>query len=339
MHTAESELYRIPESTSAERRMAYKNSLLMGTIGGYRDRFHQFQPNRTFEERLEIAKTIPRTHGIEPVYPQDLGDDGSGVALVKASGLDVSAVNVNIKTESEYQRGSFTSTDSGIRAKTLQYIKTAMDLAADLGTEMITVCPLIDGWDYAFQVDHQKQWTWAIDTFKEAAAYRPDIKISIEYKAFETRNHIILPSMGKTLHFCDRVGAKNIGVTMDVGHALIAGECPAAEMAMAHDAGRLFYVHFNDNDRAADWDMLPASVHLWQTLETLHYVRRIGYEGWVAYDVFTRTEDNVAAIASTFEIMEDLEKLLDKMGNDNIESIIEKGVPGDGYRQLIKALL
>lgn len=319
--------------------MSYKNSILMGTIGGYRDRFHQFQPNRSFEERLEIAKTIPRTDGIEPVYPQDLGADGSAAKAVKESGLAVSAVNVNIKTEPQFREGSFTHTDQGVRRETVQYIKTAMDLAADLDAGMITVCPLIDGFDYSFQVDHQKQWAWAIEAFSEAAAHRDDIKVSIEYKAFETRNHVILPSMGKTLHFCDRVGADNIGVTMDVGHALIAGENPAAEMAMASDAGRLFYVHFNDNDRGADWDMLPASVHLWQTLETLHYMRRIGYDGWVAYDVFTRTEDNVAAIASTFEIMEDLEKLLDKLGADKIEGIIAEGIPGNGYRELIKGLL
>ncbi|MEP2703992.1 MAG: sugar phosphate isomerase/epimerase family protein [Roseibium sp.] len=319
--------------------MAYKNSILMGTIGGYRDRFHQYQVDRSFSERLDIAKTIPRTHGIEPVYPQDLGTDGSGVAAVKASGLAVSAVNVNIKSENKFREGSFTHRDAGIRAETVEYIKTAMDLSADLGANMITVCPLIDGWDYAFQVDHIQQWKWAIEAFTEAAAHRDDVKVSIEYKAYESRNHILMPSMGKTLHFCDRVGAKNLGVTMDVGHALIAGECPAAEMVIAHEADRLFYVHFNDNDLGADWDMLPASVHLWQTLETLHYMRKIGFDGWLAYDVFTRSGDNAEAIAATFEIMEDLEKLLDKIGDDVFSKAIQGGIPAQGYPDLIKALL
>ncbi|MEP3429974.1 MAG: sugar phosphate isomerase/epimerase family protein [Roseibium sp.] len=311
----------------------------MGTIGGYRDRFHQYQVDRSFSERLDIAKTIPRTHGIEPVYPQDLGIDGSGVAAVKASGLAVSAVNVNIKSENKFREGSFTHRDAAIRAETVEYIKTAMDLSADLGANMITVCPLIDGWDYAFQVDHIQQWKWAIEAFTEAAAHRDDVKVCIEYKAYESRNHILMPSMGKTLHFCDRVGAKNLGVTMDVGHALIAGECPAAEMVIAHEADRLFYVHFNDNDRGADWDMLPASVHLWQTLETLHYMRKIGFDGWLAYDVFTRSGDNAEAIAATFEIMEDLEKLLDKIGDDVFSKAIQGGIPAQGYRDLIKALL
>jgi len=319
--------------------VAYKNSILMGTLGGYHDRFHQFMPRRSFEERLDIARTIPRTDGIEPVYPQDLGHDGSAVPTVKASGLAVSAVNVNIKGEAEFKHGSVTNPDPGIRARTVEYIKTAMDYSVEFGANMISVCPLIDGWDYAFQVDHQKQWTWAIDCIAEAAAHDPDVRLSIEYKAFETRNHVLLPSMGKTLHFCDRVGAPNVGVTMDVGHALIAGECPAAELAMAHDAGRLFYVHFNDNDRQADWDMLPASVHLWQTLETLHYMRRIGFDGWLAYDVFNRVGDNVEAIAATFEMMADLESLLDKIGRARIEAIIAEGRPERGMRDLVKALL
>lgn len=319
--------------------MSYKNSILMGTLGGYHDRFHQFMPARTFEDRIEVAKSIPRTHGIEPVYPQDLGHDGAAIRAVQDSGLAVSAVNVNIKTEAQFKDGSFTNRDAGVRAETVAYIKQAMDHSVTLGANMVSVCPLIDGWDYAFQVDHQKQWAWAIECFSEAAAHNPNVKLSIEYKAFETRNHVILPSMGKTLHFCDRVGAPNVGVTMDVGHALIAGECPAAEVAMAHSADRLFYVHFNDNDRQADWDMLPASVHLWQTLETLHYMRRIGYDGWVAYDVFNRVGDNIDGIAATFEMMEDLDKLLDKIGTETIEAMIANGRPEQDMKSLIKALL
>lgn len=319
--------------------MSYKNSILLGTLGGYRDRFHQYQPDRSFEERLEIAKNIPRTHGVEPVYPQDLGHDGSGKTAMKQSGLAVSAVNVNVKSEDKYRDGSFTNPDAGVRRDAVAYVKTAMDLAADLGSEMITVCPLIDGWDFAFQADHIQQWRWTIEAFGEAAAHRDDIKVCIEYKAYESKNHIILPSMGRTLHFCDRVGAKNLGVTMDVGHALIAGESPGSEIAVASEAGRLFYIHFNDNDRGADWDMLPASVHLWETLEALHYMRRIGYDGWIAYDVFTRSGDNAEAIAATFEIMEDLDALLDKIGETKIKQAIAGGVPARSYRDLIKALL
>jgi xylose isomerase len=319
--------------------MAFRNSILLGTLGRYADRFHEYQPARSLAERLNIAKTIPRTDGVEPVYPQDLGHQGENVALVKESGLAVSAVNVNVKGEDVFRNGSFTNPDVAIRRRAVGYLRTAMDMAADLGTDMLSVCPLIDGWDYAFQVDYSRQWEWLAECFREAAGYRPDIRISIEYKPFEVRNRIVLPDMGRTLHFCDLIGAPNLGVTMDVGHALLAGETPAAELCIANAAGRLFYVHFNDNDRAADWDMLPASVNFWETLETLYYVEKLGWDGWFAYDVFTRSGGNAEAVAATFEIMENMGKLISKIGLDQLSALKDEGIPARAFNKLIAALL
>lgn len=319
--------------------MPIRNSILLGTLGRYADRFHQYQEPRSLEARLDIARAIPRTHGVEPVYPQDLGHKGESVGAVKNSGLAVSAVNVNVKGEDIFRNGSFTNPDAAVRRRSVDYLKTAMDMAADLDAGMLSVCPLIDGWDYAFQVDYMKQWEWLTECFAEATAYRSDIKVSIEYKAYEVRNRIVLPNMGRTLHFCDVVGANNLGVTMDVGHALIAGETPAAELCIAQAAGRLFYVHFNDNDRGADWDMLPASVNLWETLETLYYVEKLGWDGWMAYDVFTRSGDNAEAVAATFEIMENLGKLVKKIGMDELGAMKDEGIPARAFNKLIASLL
>ncbi|WP_114390722.1 sugar phosphate isomerase/epimerase family protein [Notoacmeibacter marinus] len=319
--------------------MATKNSILLGTLGKYSDRFHTYQPTRTFAERLEISKTIPRADGVEPVYPQDLGHDGEHVSLVKESGFAVSAVNVNLKGEDLFRAGSFTNPDSAVRRQAVDYMKRAMDLSAGFGADMISVCPLIDGCDHAFHVDHMDQWRWSIEAFEEVAAHNSSVKVSIEYKAYEVRNRIILPSMGRTLHFCDRVGANNVGVTMDLGHALIAHESPAAELAVAFDAGRLFYVHFNDNNRQADWDMPVASVNLWDTLEAIHYMDGLGYDGWIAYDVFTRAGDGPQAVADTFETMGDLRALLAKIGSDELKEMIRSGDSARTTRDLIRALL
>lgn len=319
--------------------MNFKNSVLLGTLGRYTDRFHEYQSARNLEDRLELASTIPRVHGVEPVYPQDLGHSGEHVDLVKNCKLDVSAVNVNVKGEADFRYGSFTNPDKAIREKTASYLKTAMDMAVEVGTDMISVCPLIDGFDHAFQVDHTKQWRWLIETLKEAASYRSDVRISIEYKPFESRNHIIVPSMSKTLLACEQVGLPNVGVTMDVGHAISGGENPAAELALAHSMDRLFYVHFNDNDRRWDWDTLPASVNVWETLETLYYVRKLDWKGWFAYDVFTRHGDPAEALDATFEIMENLNKFIDKVGMDKLEQMTEEQVPASAFRELIKAML
>ena len=183
--------------------MATKNSILLGTLGKYSDRFHTYQPEKSFSERLEVAKSIPRTDGVEPVYPQDLGHNGENVQILKDSGHKVSAINVNLKGEDLFRAGSFTNPDASIRKKSVEYMKKAIDISTEFNANMISVCPLIDGSDHPFHVDHMKQWHWAIEAFQEVSNYNSDVKISIEYKAYEVRNRIILPSMGKTLHFCE----------------------------------------------------------------------------------------------------------------------------------------
>ena len=319
--------------------MNVKNSILLGTLGRYTDRFHEYQPPKTLEQRLKTASKIPRAHGVEPVYPQDIGHNGEHTPLIKNADLPVSAVNINLKGETDFRYGSLTNPDETIRNKAITYIKTAMDIAADLNTNMVSICPLIDGFDHAFQVNHQKQWHWLIDSLKQAANHRNDINISLEYKPFESRNHIVLPSMSKTLLACEQVGAAHVGVTMDVGHAISGGENPAAELALAQSMNRLFYIHFNDNDRRWDWDTLPGSVNLWETLETLYYIRKLNWSGWFAYDVFTRHGDAAEALEVTFEIIDNLNALIDKIGMSTLDEMTQTQQPARAFRQLIRSLL
>ncbi len=318
--------------------MKLKNSIIVPILGKYADRFHEYQPARGFLENLKVASDIPGIDGLEIVYPQDFAASDETIKAIQSTGLPVSAVNVNVKSEAKWRRGSFTNPDPLIRAEAVKYVQTAMDLAAELGTDMITCCPLIDGHDYNFQVDYTKQWQWFVEGIREAASYRSDIKVSLEYKPYEVRNNIILADMGRTLHLCNQVGLPNVGVTMDVGHALGARETPAAMACLAHDAGRLFYVHFNDNDRAWDWDMLPGSVNLWDLVETIYYLDRLDWSGWLTYDVYSRHGDPAEAFAVTFRIIEMAQEMIEKLGRKEIQALIEEGVPARAFNYLFTKL-
>lgn len=319
--------------------MNLKNSIIVGILGRYADRFHEYQPARNFFENLKVASKIKGIEGIEIVYPQDFYDMEGAIKAIKDVGLPVSAVNLNVKGEQKWKYGSFTNPDPAIRAEAVQYLKNAMDLAAEVGTDMVTCCPLIDGFDYNFQVDYRNQWKWMVEGIKEGASHRNDIKVSLEYKPFEARNRIILPDMAKTLHFCNQVGLSHVGVTMDVGHALAAQENPAEMVCLASDVDKLFYVHFNDNNRAWDWDMLPGSVNFWDLIETLYYLDRINWSGWLTYDVFTRHGDPAEAFEVTFRIMETAKELLYKMGPDRIEGLIEEGNVSRSFDYLFSTLV
>ncbi len=320
--------------------MQLQHSVMIGFMGRQFDRFHEYQPGRTLAERLQMAERVSGGDGIEPVYPQDfMPDMQQSIRLIQDSGLPLSAVNLNVKGEAQWRRGSFTNPDPAIRRQAVDYMKTTMDLAAELGTDMITCCTLIDGHNYTFEVDYLKQWQWLEEGLAEAARHRDDIRISLEYKPNESRNYCVLGDMGRALYMCERVGVPHIGVTMDVGHALVAKETPAEMLAIAGQANRLFYVHFNDNGREWDWDMLPGAVNLWDTVEMLYYLDRLQWSGWLAYDVVTRDGDPVETMEVAIAAVQMAAELLDKMGHEQIQALIEEGIPARALHHMMKSLL
>jgi xylose isomerase len=319
--------------------MKLKHSVMVSLMGRQADRFHEYQPAKDLPERLEMTRHVRGVDGIEVVYPSDFHGLDMAVPIIKDSGLPVSAVNLNVKSEKKWQSGSLTSTDPRLRANAVADLKRTMDLAAELDAWMVTCCPLIDGHNYSFQVDYTKQWRWLEEGIAEAARYRDDVKISLEYKLNESRNYAILGDMGRTLYLCEKLGLPNVGVTMDVGHAFVAKETPAEMVALAEQAGRLFYVHLNDNAREWDWDMLPGSVNLWDLVEVLFYLDRFDWEGWLAYDVLTRDGNPVEQMDATIAIVKAGEQLLDKLGRDRLEAFIEEGIPAHAFAYLVRSLL
>ncbi len=319
--------------------MTLKHSVMVSLMGYYADRFHEFQPARNFVARLAMARDVPGVDGIEVVYPADFEVPATTIALIKESGLPVSAVNANIKSAKKWQSGALTSRDARLRAEAVAELKAAMDLAAELGAGMVSCCPLIDGHNYSFERDYLNQWCWLQESIADAAGYRSDVRLSLEYKSSESCNHLILGDVGRVLYLCERLGLPNLGVTVDVGHALIARETPAEALAIAAQAGRLFYVHFNDNGRDWDWDMLPGAVHLWDMLETLFYLDRLGWEGWLSYDVMSRAESPVESMGASIAIIEAAQALLEKIGRQRLGELIEEGQPAHTLEYLVKALL
>lgn len=319
--------------------MTIKHALMVGMMGRVADRFHEYQSARDLIGRLELARKVTNADGIEIVYPSEFKNMAETIRIVKESGFTISAVNLNVKQEKRWQRGSFTNPDPEIRRQAVQEMKTAMDLAVEFGAGMISCCPLIDGHNYSFEADYLQQWGWMEECIREGARHRPDIRVSLEYKLNESRNFNVLSDMGRSLYMVERIGLPNVGVTMDVGHALVVKETPAEALSLAALAGKLFYVHFNDNAREWDWDMMPGSVNFWDLLEVMFYLRRLDWNGWFSYDVIVRDGDMAEAMQTSIEAVKIADQLVDKIGMANLEAMIREGDPGRAYSQLFRALL
>ena len=309
--------------------MERKYAIITGFMGKLKDRFIDYQPPREIEEMIEMASRIKGCSGLEVVYPQNFTDPVKLKGLLKQYNLGVSTVNLNVKSEDIWRFGSFSNPDAKIRKKAVEYLKTAMDCAAELGCNTVTTALLNDGSDYPFELNYVKAFNDTLDGIRECAEYRPDVRISLEYKASEPRIHCLLNNAGKMAYFCNLVGKDNVGVTLDVGHALQALEVPADSAAFLGSTGRLFYVHVNDNYRNWDWDMVPGTVNLWDFIEFVLYLKKVNYNGWITADVFPQRHDPIRIMEKTFEWMDYIYDIVEKIDEAKLFEMMNSNDPFD----------
>lgn len=303
----------------------WKFTVNSGFLGRRRDRFTEYQPDRTLEEKFKLIKQIRGIEGIELKYPGDLKDVALAKRLLKESGLVCSAVNVDIKDATYFRYGALSAQSEGARNQAISLLREGMDMAAELGAGLVTTCPLADGYDYPFQIDYSAAWPRFIETVKDVASYQKDVKLSLEFQPHEPHAKIMLSNVGKVLHVCAEVGLPNLGANLDVGHSFAAGESPAESAVLLASKGRLFYIHTNDNTgEGGDWDMISGTVHFWHWLEFLLTLDRVGYEGWLGGDITSKHIGPVEAFDINTRMIQRMVELLKRMGPDKIAELVKK---------------
>jgi len=153
------------------------------------------------------------------------------------------------------------------------------------------------------------------------------VRLSIEYKFSEPRSKVIIGNVGKALYACEKIGRGNVGVTLDVGHALYAGEASAESIALLADAGRLFLVHGNDNYRNWDWDLIPGTVNFFDLVEVSYMLQHVGYDGWLAFDVFPSRVDPVEAMNLSIRMTRLADAIVAKIGPARLEAAVAADDP------------
>ena len=293
-----------------------KYAVITGFMGQIQDRFAVYGVNRSFEEMVKVAATIKGCSGLEVVYPQQVQDPVKAKKILDDHGMGVAALNVNVKGESKWAFGSISSPNEATKREAVQYMKTGLDFAATLGCDKVTISFLNDGTDYPFELDFARAWNDAVACVREAAGYRPDVKLSLEYKLSEPRARGFMSDAGKTALLCEKTGLANVGVTLDTGHALQCLEVLSDSAAFLAMTGRLFHVHVNDNYRNWDWDMVPGTVNFWDFLEFCMYLDILGYDQWITADVFPQRHDAVRIMEKTFEWMDYMFSVTDAIRAD-----------------------
>jgi xylose isomerase len=314
-------------------------AVITAFLGGVRNRYIQYEPDRTLREKLGIAARVEGLDGVELCYPADFEDVAELRTLLSDHGLGVSGINTRSRLSGKWLRGSFSSASATERAEVVDHFRRSIDHARELGVDRISTCPLNDGHDYAFEMNYFDAYRYAEESFHAICQHDPGVRICIEYKWNDPRTRCLLGSAGETLAFCQSVGDANLGVTLDFGHSLQAGERPAQTVAMLSRAGRLFYVHLNDNDRNWDWDMIPGAFHFWELIEFFHYLREAGYDNdWYAYDVLSKEHDTAEHFRVVTKLTRRLEGLSERIDRDAMAALLQARDPAKSLDYIYDAV-
>lgn len=303
-------------------------AVITGFYGRQANRFMEYQPQRSLTEKLQMAARTPGCEGVELCYPEDFADPALLKKLLSDLGLGVSALNFRSRRPGQWMRGAWASENETERNAVVDDCRRLMDIAAELGVPRVTNCPLNDGADVVFEMDYSRAYDYAAQAYAATASHCPDVRLCIEYKPNEPRARSLFDTAGGTLSFVQMVGAPNLGVTLDIGHAFAAGERPAQSASLLSRAGKLFYVQLNDNDGAFDWDLPPGVVSFWETLELLYTLPRLGYvDDWYSFDIVPKEFDPVKVYGDAFAMTRKLESIASRIDQARMTDLTQARNP------------
>ncbi len=300
--------------------MDRRYAVILGNLGNTRDRFcSSYKENPSTTEMLRQAAAIPHVEGIELVGTWDIHPGNAAEMKVALNDLGLQCVSVipDLFGDKIYWKGSYSSPEAKVRKQAIEYTRQMCDIAQELNCKIINLWPGQDGYDYLLCADYESQRMWMCEAVAELAGAYPDLRFALEYKPKEPRTHSLLARMADTLLLAQETGCANVGVCIDTGHAFAGGEVVGEAIVLAKRAGnRLFHMHFNDNHGSWDDDMIVGSVHSICYLETLYWLDRCGYTGWLSMDQYPYREDAAGAIGESILWLHKFDGILQKYHRD-----------------------
>lgn len=281
-----------------------------------------------YEKQCEMFAKIGGVGAMSAVYDDRAMDPVKLHDLVASYGMRVGTIAPDNWMDRKWRFGTFAARDKQTRREIVELGKRSMDYAAASGALDIMFWMAHDGYDYPFQDNYSLHWGYMAECIHEVASYRPDVKVTLEYKRYEPLTHQYAGDVSKLLLLCEKVGLDNLGVIVDYGHALFGQENPAESVSLVNDYGRLAMIHLNDNYGKFDDDLIFGTVSLWQGLEFMWKLDEIGYDGWYIMDNWPARMDGFAATRTFVQQANALMRLAKSLPKERIHQYqAENNVP------------
>lgn len=180
-----------------------------------------------------------------------------------------------------------------------------------------------DGYEYVFQIDYRQRLDDLAEGLAEWADHNPRQKIVVEYKAYDPRAHILLPTVGQCVALINESNRPNLGINIETGHASIMREQLAETFSFCLRYGKLFHTHWNDNWKMFDDDLMVGMANLVETLELLFWLEEWGYDSWFGLDLFPYREAPEQVVEQSIKNIQFYYEMLNRIPWDEIKGCFE----------------
>jgi D-psicose/D-tagatose/L-ribulose 3-epimerase len=184
------------------------------------------------------------------------------------------------------------SEDPAVRAQGLVYLRTCIDIAAEVGSTLVSG-PMYSATGKTRLVPgdaRKQQREWAADGIRRAADYAAlhGVRLAIEpLNRYETD---LVNTVSQGMDLCEQVGRDNVGLLLDTFHMNIEEKHIAEAIRLGGD--RLLEFHACENDRGT-----PASGHV-EWGEVFDALVQVGFDGLIALEAFTPEIEEIARAVS-----------------------------------------
>ena len=303
-----------------------------------------------FDKKLEVYKNL----GFDGVQFHD--DDavpvleGKSASQIAAEAKDLKARLENMGLSPEFVAprlwedprtidGGFTSNDPAERAYAIERSKVSIDIANELGTDLIVLWLAREGTYIREAKDGKVSTERLAEAVNIMLEHDPNIRISIEPKPNEPMDQAYIPTTGHAIALGMLTSDPNrVGVVIESAHAILAGLDPSDEMGFALAHKKLWTVHLNDqNGLKFDQDKAFGSVDLRRAFNQVRILDKhdYGQNGeWVGLDIKAmRTQKDDVATKHLSNSREIFLKLLE-ISRSIDESYIQKCINARDYEEL-----
>ena len=305
-------------------------SVILGNVGSCMDRYvgGGYGAKFTVDELFSRVASIEGVSGVELVGTWHITPETAADVKkqLDRTGLELISIIPDHFGEAKWGKGAFSSKDAGIRREAVESACALMDVSSSLGCNLISLWPGQDGFDYPFQGDYIRERTWFEEGVARLCEYNRNMKIAIEYKPKEPRTHSYPANVYSALMIVQSIGAANCGVTIDYGHALVAGENVAESVAVLKKYGdKLFHVHMNDCYGYWDDDMITGSIHTIPYVEFFYWLKKTGYTDWVSTDQYPYREDGRNAVNESIRWFDIFVEIVNRIDEKEMDDMLSRG--------------